>query len=550
MAGDSSVGGFRRDDRVQVWSASQKAWLEGRVVEVVAEAVTTEEGHTVPPGTIRIATARTVMLVPPGKVSEVVRPVSDEAAFVAVLAPGAGVKANKSVYSDLKRDARFRVQVLGARGESYDRYPEHWDGGSAPPNLESFAGDLLADGNIMRADCIVAGSRGGQVIIPAIWRALGTACPPAVVINGGCAMGLPGPRIIWPVNAVTILVLGGEDYFRSGTPAPEYIAGTKRRVPSGNTSTAILFVREMEHMPQTSLMKMLLASLLLSAIYWRASGRAPSFELRSIVKDLEAKGWNGQLSYLDSGGAWTDVAYGSKGIDPVSPVKAVSALAAKTPSEIAAEQEDEKARQLEVRISAKEKELELLRAELADCRSKSSCLRQTAQIERAAAGRSGQATPQQSAGGYQKGQKVHYWSVTQNGWLECEVIAVRPKDGAVQISVKPDFWIQAEEQAQRMRPVTATTGGGASASAAPGGYPPTPPMQGAVAAPAPGAHGMRLPHGAVEPAGSARPAAQYYVAQPAGSPIVAGAQSPYAAARMHLAAVPGGTPIRQVLQGN
>merc|ERR550534_788492 len=224
------------------------------------------------------------MHIPPGKVPEAVRPVADDANYVAVIGPGAGVKANKAVYQELKRDARFRVEVLGGRGENYDRYPEHWDGGSPAPNLKSFAETLLAEGNVCRADCIVAGSRGGQVVLPELWRTLGEGSPPSVVINGGCAMTLPGPAVEWPVGVVTILVLGGEDYFRGGRPAREYVMSTRRKVPRGSKSTAIFYVREMEHMPQTDLMRIMWQPLLLAAIYWRASNRAPAYELQDISK--------------------------------------------------------------------------------------------------------------------------------------------------------------------------------------------------------------------------------------------------------------------------
>ena len=35
--------------------------------------------------------------------------------------------------------------------------------------------------------CMVFGSRGGQVVLPELWAALGNKVPPSIVINGGAA---------------------------------------------------------------------------------------------------------------------------------------------------------------------------------------------------------------------------------------------------------------------------------------------------------------------------------------------------------------------------
>jgi len=166
------------------------------------------------------------MYVPPAKAAQVLQLVSDEAALISVVGPGAGVKANKTVYQELKQDARFRVQVFGGRGEPYDRYPESWSGGAPAPNLETFGQELLTGGVLEQSDCLVVGSRGGQVVLPFLWGHRGDAVPPTVVINGGCAMaGLPrATEQAWPRTAVTLLLMGGQDHFRGKASPEEYVA--------------------------------------------------------------------------------------------------------------------------------------------------------------------------------------------------------------------------------------------------------------------------------------------------------------------------------------
>jgi len=372
---------WNRGDRVQVWSQSQGVWVEGRVEDVVGEGGQLADDGRLPAGSVRVATAKSVMFVPPGRVAEVLRRVSDEAAAVAVIGPGAGMNANQSVYHKLDHDARFRMHVLGQRGETYDRYPDYWDNGSPPPNLESFAYDILGQGVLEQADCILAGSRGGQVVLPCIWRTLGDKAPPAVVINGGCAMTIPGPPVQWPLRAVTILILGGADYFRGRLNGKDYVASTSNRVPQGNSSTAILYIREMDHMPQSSLMQIILQPLLLAAIYWKSSGRPPVYELHNILKDLEIGQWSGSLSYLEAQGKWKEISFG--GIEPdQSPTnKAKLRRSATSQMQSLADQELARANELERLVAEKEEELRLLRGQLADSKEKARRLSEAARRE-------------------------------------------------------------------------------------------------------------------------------------------------------------------------
>lgn len=472
---------------MQVWSNSQGVWVEGRVEEVVGEGGQLQEDGRLPAGSVRVATAKSVMFVPPGRIAEVLRRVSDEAALIAVIGPGAGLNANQAVYHKLDHDARFRMHVLGQRGEKYDRYPEYWDGGSASPNLESFATELLSQGTLEQADCILAGSRGGQVVVPCVWRALGDKVPPAVVINGGCAMTIPGPPVQWPVKAVTIIILGGADYFRGRLSGREYLSASTARVPQGNSSTAILYIREMEHMPQASLMQVILQPLLLAAIYWKASGRAPKHELRNIAQDLDGGKWSGYLTFLVGPGSWEEVSFGRKD-SAESPSGKGRAKRLPSQMQSLADQELARTNQLELLVAEKEEELQQLRSQLAESRELGRRLQEAALREDgsngAAAGgmvassspvvvSAAQAacTPLAASGNpaasffmppelaFHNGQRVQYWSVSQNIWMDCDIIALRQRDGAVQVNVKPDYWILGEEKAAKIRlPGTAASG--------------------------------------------------------------------------------------------
>lgn len=84
-------------------------------------------------------------------------------------------------------------------------------------------------------DCFIFGSRGGQVVLPILWRAVKDV-PPSVVLNGGCAMRLPGPQVEWPCGAVTVMLLGGKDFFRAGVSRDDYLDTTCRCVPQWNQS--------------------------------------------------------------------------------------------------------------------------------------------------------------------------------------------------------------------------------------------------------------------------------------------------------------------------
>lgn len=237
---------------------------------------------------------------------------------VALFAPGAGTFQNRLVYSDMRRSGRFQLEELGRSRAEYDRYPYPWAQGTPAPNLESFTLDQLARNAFKPNDCLVFGSRGGQVGMPLVWQALGANTPPAVVINGGCAMALPVP-VHWPQQAVTFLLLGGRDYFRGKAPIEEYIAFAKSRVPAGNSTTAILFVNEMEHMPQSALLALVLPPMIQTVYASKVTGSIVPNAFPDMLAALGHAGWTGMLSHMEKAGCWVDKRFGAAPSFPQTP---------------------------------------------------------------------------------------------------------------------------------------------------------------------------------------------------------------------------------------
>jgi len=207
----------------------------------------------------------------------------------------------------------FRIEIAGKSQAAYDRYPNSWPQGSTGQNLETFAWDLLDQGVVGRSDLLVVGSRGGQVVLPWLWRALDNRTPPAVVINGGCAMKLPA-AICWPRGAISFLLMGGLDNFRGAMSKEAYVADAKSRVPAENRTTAILFVNEMTHMPQSDLLRAVLPFMLKVLLAWKEMGPAqpPLREFDALLSSLARTAcWSGRLLYTQSAGVWQETAFGS-----------------------------------------------------------------------------------------------------------------------------------------------------------------------------------------------------------------------------------------------
>jgi len=237
---------------------------------------------------------------------------------IAVIAPGGGTGANSSVYNALGRRNGVRLEIKGQARAPYDRYPASWKGQGAPaPNLESFANEQLVQGITEQNGCLIFGSRGGQVVLPYLWKMRGAQVPPAVVINGGCAMYSPTgdwalpAKAQWPDSAVTFLLLGGQDYFKGPRSVQEYMAHTKRNVPQGNRTTAILLVNEMSHMPQSDMLMAALEHLVSAVVAWKASSHvAPTADFERVLNALKGS-WSGQLAYTSGPGSWEQVSFGN-----------------------------------------------------------------------------------------------------------------------------------------------------------------------------------------------------------------------------------------------
>ncbi|CAE6973462.1 AKR2A [Symbiodinium natans] len=246
-----------------------------------------------------------------------------KAARLLIVAPGAGVKTLGARFRALGAEPGFQVEVAGRKGVLYDRYPETWDTGVRAPNLRSFAEDLVRMGVHRRADCLIFGSRGGQVVLPLMWSALGDEVPPSVVVNGGCAMQLPGPPVRWPLRAVTVMLLGGQDFFRGNLSAEEYMTRTCQSVNPANRTTAFFYVPEMKHMPQESVVQAALPCLVEAALDWAQGGHAAVMShLRSAQEALIRIGFGGVLRFTGPSG-WQEQRFGPQVPDrppaPLSP---------------------------------------------------------------------------------------------------------------------------------------------------------------------------------------------------------------------------------------
>jgi len=231
---------------------------------------------------------------------------------VSVIAPGAGTNCNAAAYRSLEKQG-CTVSIKGSSMQVYDRYPESWGGGSEAPNLESFGIDLVSQGVVEQSDCLVVGSRGGQVVLPTLWKARGSDVPPAIIINGGCAGNLPLP-ITWPEAAVSFLLLGGHDYFKGNQGAEEYLASAIKEVPTKNKTTAILLVNEMAHMPKTQLLESILQHMIIAAVSWKSMDFPPCDEFNTIISALNKDNWSGNLAFTSGMGVWQEFTFSQAGV--------------------------------------------------------------------------------------------------------------------------------------------------------------------------------------------------------------------------------------------
>lgn len=231
---------------------------------------------------------------------------------VGVVAPGGGTGINAAAYQALQAQG-FTVEILGASRTPYDRYPPGFQDGCPPPNLESFGKDLVSQGKVESCEAFIVGSRGGQVVLPVFWKLRGNQVPPTVVINGGCSMNLPTPSG-WPDQAVSFLLLGGQDYFKNNQSTDDYFAQTCGNVNPKNSTTAVLYVEEMGHMPQVQLLTSILEHMLLAIVRWKSFGAVPTAKFEHILTILSKGGFSGRFAYTKSAGAWGQLAFSPSGV--------------------------------------------------------------------------------------------------------------------------------------------------------------------------------------------------------------------------------------------
>eukprot|EP00440_Ansanella_granifera_P071935 gb/GFBE01078063.1/.p1 GENE.gb/GFBE01078063.1/~~gb/GFBE01078063.1/.p1 ORF type:complete len:123 (+),score=23.74 gb/GFBE01078063.1/:1-369(+) len=96
----------------------------------------------------------------------------------------------------------------------------------------------------------------------------------------------------------------------------QYIASAKKRVPRENRTTAILYVDEMLHMPQASLLAAVLPHMLRTCLAWKAAAKqsviTPLAELQALLEELtENSSWSGRLMFTNAG-LWADVPFGNR----------------------------------------------------------------------------------------------------------------------------------------------------------------------------------------------------------------------------------------------
>merc|ERR1712232_473332 len=121
-------------------------------------------------------------------------------------------------------------------------------------------------------------------------------------------------QVEWPVDAVTFLVLGGQDYFKGAFTTQQYLASTVSQVPRHNTTTAILLVNEMQHMPQADLLQAMLHHLVSAAVSWKRSPQVLREELDALLGALVCLGVSGRLQYTTSAAVWEGFAFDRRGV--------------------------------------------------------------------------------------------------------------------------------------------------------------------------------------------------------------------------------------------
>lgn len=236
---------------------------------------------------------------------------------IQVFGPGGGSFQNRHAYQAIDLDPRFAVQIVGYTfhsGAPYDRYPD----GTPGQNHHTFAQSVI-DGSfheylsphiqpgmpfmrlpfstpLLECSALFFGSRGGQSILPYMWHKLGDALPPVVVVNAGPTMAGVTYREFWPQSAVVFLLVCGNDYFSGGIPKQQYLENTLAGVPSYSATTAVLFVRELSHMPDSELMLKVYPEMVKSVIDWKEQGKPNIDRFKKLAHTIPSHVVNQKLA--------------------------------------------------------------------------------------------------------------------------------------------------------------------------------------------------------------------------------------------------------------
>ena len=155
---------------------------------------------------------------------------ANEKRTIAVIMPGVSWFTLKKTSTELGNN--YNILRLGhsCLGHGYDVYPKEWKNGRDYKNLVNmtmdeivtnphtkkeesgiFSGILQYLHEIGDIDCIICGSRGGQVVMPLLWM-YGIDIP-CVITNGGCIDSHYFNN--YPPTSRVLFSTFGQDYFKS-----------------------------------------------------------------------------------------------------------------------------------------------------------------------------------------------------------------------------------------------------------------------------------------------------------------------------------------------
>jgi hypothetical protein len=231
---------------------------------------------------------------------------------VQVFGPGGGTFQCRDAFQAIDQDLQIAVEVVGSTfsfGAPYDKYPD----GHSGPNHHTFAQSVI-DGTfqdyftpyvvpghapprlgapgtpLLEAAALFFGSRGGQMVLPYMWSRVGDALPPVVIVNAGPTQANIPFAEYWPPNAIVfLLVCGSDETFKNQQTAPEeYFRQTLSGVPTNSARTAVLFVKELFHMPDDELMMKVYPHMTKSVIEWKEAGEPNTNRFQRMVETISS----------------------------------------------------------------------------------------------------------------------------------------------------------------------------------------------------------------------------------------------------------------------